>query len=104
MDSKQREKIHIAAVISCNFSNHMFTIAEKLMQDNDLDFDLLKPLIRETVNKALVNSPKKVQTGPAIRKDLKILEKHMNLLIYEEKLQKIYNLISNHIISSNSDE
>ena len=80
LDSKQREKIHIAAVISCNFTNHMLTISEKLMKDNDLDFDLLKPLIKETVNKALVNSPKKVQTGPAYKKGFKNTRKTYQLI------------------------
>ena len=76
VDSKKRKKIHIAAVISCNFTNHMLTISESLMKENELKFDLLKPLIRETLEKALANSPNKVQTGPAIRKDLEIVQKH----------------------------
>ena len=52
LDSKQREKLHIAAVISCNFTNHMLTISESLMKENKLEFDLLKPLIKETLEKA----------------------------------------------------
>lgn len=104
LDSKQREKLHIAAVISCNFTNHMLTISESLMKENKLEFDLLKPLIKETLEKALANSPKKVQTGPAIRKDLEIVQKHINLLSYDNKLKELYSLISKHIICSNSDE
>ena len=104
INSKQREKIHIAAVISCNFTNHMLTISESLMKENELKFDLLKPLIRETLEKALANSPNKVQTGPAIRKDLEIVQKHINLLSYDDKLKKIYSLISRHITSFKSSE
>ena len=104
VDSKQREKIHIAAVISCNFTNHMLTISESLMKENELKFDLLKPLIRETFEKALTNSPKKVQTGPAVRKDLGIIQKHINLLSYDDKLKKLYSLISRHITSFKSSE
>ncbi|MAO70944.1 MAG: NADP oxidoreductase [Flavobacteriales bacterium] len=103
VDSKQREKLHIAAVISCNFTNHMLTISEGLLKDSELEFDLLKPLIKETLEKALSNSPENVQTGPAFRKDLEIVQKHINLLSYDDKLKKLYSLISKHIISSKSD-
>ena len=102
VDSKQREKLHIAAVISCNFTNHMLTISE-IVKGSELEFDLLKPLIKETLEKALSNSPKNVQTGPAFRKDLEIVQKHINLLSYDDKLKKLYSLISKHIISSKSD-
>ena len=51
IDSIQRSKIHVAAVISCNFSNHMLSIAEHLMSKNNLDFNLLKPLIEQTFKK-----------------------------------------------------
>ena len=104
VDSIQREKLHIAAVISCNFSNHMWAISENLMKEGELEFDLLKPLIKETLEKALANSPNKVQTGPAVRKDLEIVQKHINLLSYDDKLKKLYSLISRHIISYKSRE
>ena len=74
------------------------------MKENKIEFDLLKPLIKETLEKALVNSPKKVQTGPAVRKDIEIVQKHINLLSYDKKLKELYSLISKHIICSNSDE
>jgi len=51
IDSEKRMVIHIAAVIACNFANHMFARAEGIMDANQLDFDLLKPLIRETADK-----------------------------------------------------
>ena len=104
VDSKQREKLHIAAVISCNFTNHMLTISENLMKESELEFNLLKPLIKETLEKALANSPNKVQTGPAARKDLEIVKKHINLLSYDDKLKKLYSLISRHITSFKSSE
>ena len=103
MDSKQRENLYLA-VISCNFTNHMLTISENLMKESELEFDLIKPLIKETHEKALANSPNKVQTGPAARKDLEIVQKHINLLSYDDNLKKLYSLISRHIISFKSCE
>ena len=71
----------MAAVFACNFSNHMYTIAEKLLAKDKLSLDLLKPLIEETANKIIENKPNAVQTGPAIRKDKKTMQEHLKLLV-----------------------
>lgn len=97
VNSEQRKKIHLAAVFACNFSNHMYAIAESILAKNKLSLDLLKPLIEETANKIKDNKPNAVQTGPAIRKDKKTLEAHLKLLSKEKDLQKIYSLISGSI-------
>ncbi len=99
ISSEQRKYIHLAAVFANNFSNRMFSIAEKLLKEQDLDFDILIPLINETVDNIQKKSPNKVQTGPAIRNDEEVLNKHSELLSENEKLQKIYNLISENINS-----
>ena len=77
MDSKQRQILHLTGVFSCNFSNHMFAISQLLTQEYDLDFSLLAPLIRETVEKALKGNPIDSQTGPAIRGDSETLKKQI---------------------------
>ena len=104
IDSIQRSKIHVSAVISCNFSNHMLSIAEHLMRKNNLDFNLLKPLIEHTFKKALIKSPKKVQTGPAIRKDYKTIQKHIDFLSDEKNISELYKKISNNIMSLSKNE
>ncbi|MDF2436294.1 MAG: oxidoreductase [Bacteroidota bacterium] len=95
INSEQRKVIHLAAVFACNFSNHMYAIAEDLLKENKLSLDLLKPLIEETALKIKDHSPAKVQTGPAIRGDKKVMEGHLKMLKGEEK--KIYKIISEHI-------
>ena len=97
INSEQRKKIHLAAVFACNFSNHMYAIAETLLKKDKLSLDLLKPLIEETANKIKDNKPNTVQTGPAIRKDKKTMDGHLKLLSKEKDLQKIYTLISDSI-------
>ena len=99
MDSKQRKKLHIAAVFSCNFTNHMFSIAHDILQKSNVDFNLLHPLIRQTIKKIEKHSPKDVQTGPAKRNDKKIIESHLESL--ENNQQELYKLITNSIISNN---
>jgi predicted short-subunit dehydrogenase-like oxidoreductase (DUF2520 family) len=100
VSTAQRKQMHLAAVFSCNFTNHMMSISEKIMQNAGLDFSLLHPLISETVEKALKHSPYSVQTGPAKRGDLETLDKHMEMLQSDENVQEIYKLISQHILDS----
>ncbi len=102
VNSAQRKKIHLAAVFACNFSNHMYAIAEKLLAKDKLSFDLLKPLIEETANKTINTKPSKAQTGPAIRNDKKTMDAHLKVLLKEKDLQKIYELISKSIVKTKS--
>jgi predicted short-subunit dehydrogenase-like oxidoreductase (DUF2520 family) len=76
----QRGILHVAAVFVNNFTNHLFAIGEAIATKNDLPFDLLKPLILETVEKITIHSPKTVQTGPAIRGDAKTIQRHLDFL------------------------
>ena len=100
INSEGRKALHIAAVFASNFSNHMLTIAKEITKQNDLDFNVLKPLIAETLNKSLEIGPEKAQTGPAVRGDFEILERHMQFLADNPELAEIYKIISQHIIDS----
>lgn len=96
--SQHRKSLHVAAVFASNFTNHMITIAQQILEDKGLDLELLKPLIVETINKSLAIGPEKAQTGPAKRGDLEILDKHIEFLQHDEKLSEIYRVISQHIL------
>lgn len=85
----KRSQLHLAAVLVNNFSNHLFTLAENYCKLNDLDFSILHPLILETAHKTTLDSPRLIQTGPALRKDQKTIEKHLSH-ISDETLKKIY--------------
>lgn len=98
--SEERKALHVAAVFASNFTNHMLTLAKKVADENDLDFDLLKPLIAETLNKSLEIGPEKAQTGPAVRGDFEVLERHMEFLKENSEIAEIYKIISQHIIDS----
>jgi predicted short-subunit dehydrogenase-like oxidoreductase (DUF2520 family) len=97
INSVQRQKIHLAAVFACNFSNHLYSIAEKLLAKDKLSLNLLKPLIAETATKISNHSPALMQTGPATRADKKTMDAHLKLLSKEKDLQKIYRLLSESI-------
>lgn len=93
----QRLNIHIGAVIVNNFVNHLFSLSESWLNKNDLDFNIMMPLIRETINKIESISPAKAQTGPAMRDDKKIIQRHIYALSANPNLQNIYSMISKSI-------
>lgn len=98
--SEERKALHVAAVFASNFPNHMFAIAKSILQANSLEFDLVKPLIQETVSKSLSMDPAAAQTGPAVRGDLEVLDRHMEFLQDDEKIAEIYRVISQHIVNT----
>lgn len=96
--SDDRKALHVAAVFASNFTNHMLTIAQEILEEHDLDLELLNPLIAETINKALAIGPEDAQTGPAQRGDLEILDKHLQFLKHDKRLAELYKIISQHIV------
>lgn len=96
--SEERKALHVAAVFASNFANHMLTLSKEILQKNSLSFDLLKPLINETIIKSLTIGPENAQTGPAMRSDLEILDNHLEFLKDDENLAEIYKVISQNII------
>ncbi|RZJ76984.1 MAG: DUF2520 domain-containing protein, partial [Flavobacterium sp.] len=53
VSSDKRKVLHLSAVFACNFTNHLYALAADLLVENDLNFDLLRPLITETAHKIL---------------------------------------------------
>ena len=100
INSQQRCMIHICAVLSNNFTNHMCTLAESIMKENQLKFEIFKPLLRETFDKIIKYGPSISQTGPAVRNDVHIVNKHIELLANHPDIQEIYKCMSNSIINT----
>jgi predicted short-subunit dehydrogenase-like oxidoreductase (DUF2520 family) len=102
--SEERKALHVAAVFASNFSNHMLTLSKEILEKNSLSFDLLKPLVSETLNKSLSIGPENAQTGPAMRSDVEILDKHLEFLKDDEAVTEIYRIISQHILDRYQQE
>ena len=100
INSSQREHLHLAAVLVNNFTNHLFVEADIICKQNNLSFDLLKPLIKETIEKLNKLSPVESQTGPAIRNDSETISKHLNL-ITNNRLKKVYKVLTSAIQENN---
>jgi YihY family inner membrane protein len=97
-DSERRRVIHLAGVLVNNFVNHLYVAGSDVLATKDLDFDILKPLIAETAAKAIATSdPASVQTGPAVRGDVAVTERHVAMLADDKRKQQIYKLITESI-------
>ena len=95
--SEQRKSLHLAAVFACNFTNHMYALADKLLQRYGLSFDAMLPLVDETARKVHTLPPKEAQTGPAVRYDRQVMQAHLDLLADDPGMQQIYRLLSDSI-------
>jgi predicted short-subunit dehydrogenase-like oxidoreductase (DUF2520 family) len=96
-NSEQRLYLHIAAVFACNFVNHLYAIACSILEEKGIDFEVLRPLIMETAEKIKDLPPKEAQTGPAVRFDKAIIEKHIKYLSDKPDLSDLYKTISKSI-------
>ena len=98
-DSDKRKLLHVASVFSCNFANHMWTLADEVLSEAGLPFEALLPLIRTTVDKLDRLSPAQSQTGPAIRHDTQVIDNHLAMLNGDKR--DIYQLVSQSIMNHN---
>lgn len=96
-DSQQRQNLHLAAVFANNFVNNQLAIAETILAKNHLPFSLLRPLLADYFGKLENHLPHELQTGPAVRHDSTIIEKHVHLLRDFPEYQTIYRLLTEDI-------
>jgi predicted short-subunit dehydrogenase-like oxidoreductase (DUF2520 family) len=94
----ERLHYHIAAVFVGNFTNHLYSIAENYCEKEKIDFKNLLPLINEVTSRINTNSPKDMQTGPAIREDIFTLNRHLQALSTHTDLKYLYLKLSESIL------
>lgn len=102
-DSHKRERLHLAAVFANNLVNHCYRMAECVLEEQNIDFNLLLPLITETARKVHTMRPKEAQTGPMVRYDVKVMNKQINML-KDERQKEIYRLMAADIHSDFSSK
>ena len=96
LSSDKRKSLHLAAVFACNFTNHMYALAARLLEEQDIPFEVLLPLIDETAAKVHGLSPREAQTGPAVRYDENVIGKHLDMLS-DTDMKELYRLLSRNI-------
>lgn len=94
LSSDDRKYLHLAAVFACNFVNHCYSISHDILEKHGVPFDVMLPLIDETARKIHALSPKKAQTGPAVRYDENVIRNQAALLKDNPLLKDIYERMS----------
>lgn len=97
----QREKLHLMAVVSSNFTNHLYHLAADYCERNNLNFSLLYSIIEQTATGIQGADPASMQAGPAFRRDTETMEKHLLLLENEPELLGFYRAFSKSIQEKN---
>lgn len=97
LDSERRKYLHLAAVFACNFANHCYALAARLLEQHGLPFDVMLPLIDETARKVHELHPLDAQTGPAVRYDESVIRMQSQLLADNPMMQQVYTLLSRSI-------
>jgi predicted short-subunit dehydrogenase-like oxidoreductase (DUF2520 family) len=102
-NSNHRNQTHIAAVATNNFIYYLLSTIKEYCDKNKINFENLKPLMDQSLKNVLNFPAHQLQTGPAIRKDLKLIEKHIESLKSEKDLKEIYQLFSEKIIKKHHE-
>ena len=97
LSSEKRKYLHLSAVFACNFTNYLYDMAAQILENQEIDWKVLLPLIEETAAKLHELSPGEAQTGPAARHDISVIEKHLELLKDCPEKQEIYRMLSRNI-------
>lgn len=100
LSSEGRKRLHLAAVFACNFTNHCYHLAEKVLSEYDIPFDVMLPLVDETARKVHEVSPMEAQTGPAVRYDENVINMQRDMLPEGSGIRQIYELMSKDIHES----
>ena len=98
LNSYQRRVLHLAAVFMNNFSNHLVYISQQICKENEVPFEILQPLLAETLAKLQNTSAYDAQTGPARRNDSLTISNHLAML--SDNYKEIYDIITKSIINT----
>lgn len=94
LTSDERKYLHLAAVFACNFANHCYALSADILNRHNIPFEVMLPLIDETALKVHALSPIEAQTGPAVRYDENVMQKHLDLLLENPLVKEIYERMS----------
>ncbi len=97
ISDEQRAVLHVAAVFVNNFTNHLVGIGKQIVEKEKIPFELLLPLLNETVAKLNRLSPEEAQTGPASRDDKATIERHLKYLEKYPAYRQMYEVMTESI-------
>ncbi len=99
LEEAQRMVLHRAAIFGCNFTNAMYAIAYDILREHNIDWQMMLPLLQNTLDKVKTMNPHDAQTGPAKRGDQNVILMHQEAL-QDARLKEIYRLMTEYIMTS----
>ncbi len=101
MKDEEQVLVHIACVFASNFSVYLLIKAEEILKEINLNMEVLKPIIKTSFENVLKFGPSNSLTGPAKRRDIKTIKRHLKVLKkFKKDLFLIYNYISKKILKN----
>ncbi len=97
---EQRQRVHLAAVLTSNMAVWMAREAQRLLREHKLPVSLLTPLWKATAAKVAAFGPEQSLTGPARRGDVRTIQHHLDLLSDDPGLSEVYALLSQQIMQA----
>lgn len=94
---QRRQVLHKAAIFGCNFTNAMYAMAYDILTENGMDWQMIMPLLQNTLEKVKTMAPHDAQTGPAKRRDTNIIKLHADT-IDDPQVREIYLLLTDYIM------
>ncbi len=99
LEEAQRMVLHRAAIFGCNFTNAMYAIAYDILREHNIDWQMMLPLLQNTLDKVKTMNPHDAQTGPAQRGDQNVIFMHQEAL-RDARLKEIYRLMTEYIMAN----
>lgn len=92
LQPNQKRKLHLAAVIACNYLVVLLSQSEQLLKDSGIkgELDVLKPLITRTLENLFSKGIENSLTGPISRGDTGSVRKHLKLIENDRSLMLLY--------------
>ena len=104
LSTDERKYLHLAAVFACNFANHCMALSADVLGRIGIPFDVMLPLVDQTVRKLHTMSPVDAQTGPAVRHDNNVIISQHHLLDDNPKMQNVYDLLTQSIYEKSTNK
>ncbi|MDI9358533.1 MAG: DUF2520 domain-containing protein [Phycisphaerales bacterium] len=91
---KQRQYLHIVAVMVNNFTNVLYTVGAEICDEHQMPFSYVYPIIQQLTEEIRISPPHDLQTGPAFRGDMNTIAQHLERLENKAIVKKLYQCLS----------
>ena len=97
LPEEARFKAHMAAVFAANFTNHCFALAQSLCEASNLPWEKFQPMLEVIIHRGMSGHAATHQTGPALRRDERVIRQHLELLENDPSIQNVYRCLTESI-------